>query len=84
MNVDQIATKLSEYIEELDESPCKMHKGIMKVNTAKELIQGIRKSLSELIPTNSDAYAIYEAYRLEKTLWFTTTVGTAMPTIRVL
>ncbi len=75
MQSDNVVSKITEFIGEIEKAKIKCSKGVLKINDAERLITNIRQTLSELLPNKSDSYHIYKRYILENPLWWETTRG---------
>lgn len=70
---NDIPIKISDYIKELELACQKCTRGILKVDQAEQLIQGIRTSLRGMLPTDSDAYHLYNRHVSGNTIWWEVT-----------
>jgi len=66
---EKIIKKLEQLLEELEESLKKCHKKILRKSEADEIIKKTKEEVAHFLPTDSDAYRIFESRTKERFRW---------------
>jgi hypothetical protein len=75
MSIDEIIREVEKALQELESARERCMKRLYKTKEVEDIVVAYDRTLDNILPSDSDAFRIFDRARRERTLWWTTTLN---------